>query len=77
MCWTTHCYDCLITGYTGTLDYIIHHVHKGNSAISRAKLRNNCIVFEELPVSIGELTVANAVLLDDISTGNLATSINQ
>jgi hypothetical protein len=50
---------------------------EGNSAISRAKLRNNCIVFEELPVSIGELTVANAVLLDDISTGNLATSINQ
>jgi hypothetical protein len=26
-------------------------------------LRNTCIVFEELPTSIGNLTVANAVLL--------------
>jgi hypothetical protein len=27
------------------------------------KLRNNCIVFDELPASIGNLTIANAVLL--------------
>ena len=57
--------------------YHIHQVHKGNYVIFGAKLMNNCIVTEELPVSIGELTVANAVLQDDISTGNLATSINQ
>jgi hypothetical protein len=29
------------------------------------KLRHNRIVFEELPGSIGDLTVANAVLLEE------------
>jgi hypothetical protein len=29
------------------------------------KLRNKCIVFEEVLVSVGVLMVANSVLLDD------------
>jgi hypothetical protein len=29
------------------------------------KLRNNCIIFEEVLVSVGVLMVANSVLLDD------------
>lgn len=33
-------------------------------------LRKNCIVFEDLPVSIGDLTVENGVLFDDGKSSN-------
>jgi hypothetical protein len=47
----------------------LEHIKKTTTMVIK-HLRNNCIVFEDLPVSIGDLTVENGVLFDDGKSSN-------